>query len=193
MKQFDLVGTKRTVLGKKASKELRKQDIIPCVLYGTKKDADGKVVATEFQVNFSDVRKLIYTPDIFVVNLTIDGQTTQCVMRELQFHPVKDNVLHIDFYEVTPGLPLVMEVPVKFEGHAAGVRAGGVLFTSVRKLAVKAVVENIPEKLVVDVTPLEIGKTIKVADLHYDGMEIVTTPQALVCGVKATRGSQAQS
>ena len=189
MKEFNLKGTKRAETGKKASRELRKQNAIPCVIYGEKKDAEGKTLATEFQVKFEDVRKLVYTPDIYLVNVDIDGEVKQAVMREIQFHPVKDNILHIDFYEITPGKAIKMDVPVKFEGHAEGVRAGGVLYTCVRYLKVKAVVENIPEKLIVDVTPLGLGKTIKVGDLSYEGLELVTVKDALVCGVRATRNS----
>lgn len=190
MKTFELKGTKRTETGKKATREMRKQNLIPCVIYGTEKDADGKVIATDFQVPFEAVRKLIYTPEIFQVNLEIDGKACIAVMREIQFHPVKDNVLHIDFYQVNPGQTISMDVPVRFEGHAAGVRAGGNLFTSVRYLKVKAPIESIPEKLVIDVTPLGIGKTYQVSDLKFEGLEFVTSPNTLVCGVKGARGAQ---
>lgn len=193
MKTFELKGTKRAEIGKKATRELRKQNIIPCVIYGTDKDAEGKVVATDFQVPFEAVRKLIYTPDIFAINLEIDGKQCQAVMREIQFHPVKDTILHIDFYQVAPGQAIKMAVPVKFEGHAKGVRAGGTLFTSVRYLTVKAPIDNIPEKLVIDVTPLGIGKTFKVADLAFEGLELVTAANTLVCGVKGARGVKVQA
>lgn len=193
MKTFELKGTKRTETGKKATRELRKQNIIPCVIYGSERDAEGKVVTTEFQVPFEAVRKLIYTPEIYAVNLDIDGNVCQAVMREIQFHPVKDNVLHIDFYQVAPGQAIHMAVPVKFEGHAEGVRAGGVLFTSVRYLTVKAPLDKIPEKLIIYVTPLTIGKTFLVGDLKFEDLEFVTSANTLVCGVKSTRGSQAQA
>lgn len=191
MKTFELKGTKRAETGKKATRELRKQNIIPCVIYGTEKDAEGNVVATDFQVPFEAVRKLIYTPEIFQVNLDLDGNKCMAVMREIQFHPVKDNVLHIDFYQVNPKQEIYMDVPVRFEGHAEGVRAGGVLFTSVRYLKVKAPIEKIPEKLVIDVTPLAIGKSYKVGDLKFQGLEFLTSPNTLVCGVKGARGAQA--
>lgn len=187
MKEFELKGTKRTETGKKATRELRKKNQIPCVIYGSKKDDKGMTIATEFVVDFEAIRKLVYTPNIYLVNIDIDGEKSQAVMKELQFHPVKDNLLHIDFYQVTPGQAIKMAVPVSFEGHAAGVRAGGVLNTNVRKLAVKALVEDIPEKLVVDITPLEIGKKLEVADLHYDKLELLARPDALVCSVRSTR------
>ncbi len=193
MKEFNLKGTRRAETGKKATRELRKAGNIPCVVYGTKKDSEGKVVATDFEVTFDAIRKLIYTPEIFLVNIDIDGEKCKAVMREIQFHPVKDNVLHVDFYQVEDGQSIKMNVPVKFEGHAEGVRAGGTLFTRVRYLAVKAPVESIPEKLVVDVTPLTIGKTFKVGDLHYEGLELVNTKDSLVCGVKGARGVKASA
>ncbi len=193
MKTFELKGTKRAACGKKATRELRKQNIVPCVIYGSERDADGKVVTTEFQVPFEAIRKLIYTPEIFTVNLDIDGKVCQAVMREIQFHPVKDNVLHVDFYQVAPGQAIHMDVPVRFEGHAEGVRAGGTLFTSVRYLTVKATLDKIPEKLVVDVTPLTIGKSYLVGDLKFEGLEFVTSANTLVCGVKNARGAQAQA
>ena len=190
MKDFALKGTVRTPGGKKAAKELRKTGAIPCNLYGGQKDAEGKTVATSFTVDFEAVRKLIYTPDIFVVNLDIDGKTCKAVMREIQFHPVKDTILHIDFYQITEDKPIVMAVPVTYTGHAIGVREGGAFQTLVRRLNVKATYDQIPEKLTIDITELAIGKSIKVGDLSFEGLEIVTPKQALVCSVKATRNSR---
>ena len=189
MKTFELSGSRRAETGKKATRELRKRGGIPCVIYGSKKDSDGKVVTTDFEVTFEAVRKLVYTPDIFVVNLTIDGETTKAVMREIQFHPVQDNILHIDFYEITEGEPIVMEVPVSFEGHAIGVRQGGALSSHMRRLKVLAQYQDIPEKLSIDVTELGLGKSIKVGDLHFPKLEIVTPKQALVCTIRTTRAA----
>ncbi|MDY3062967.1 MAG: 50S ribosomal protein L25/general stress protein Ctc [Bacteroidaceae bacterium] len=183
-------GTARTAGGKKAAKQLRATGAIPCNLYGVQKDAEGKAVATSFAVDFEAVRKLIYTPDIFTVNLDIDGATCKCVMREIQFHPVKDTILHIDFYQITEDKPIVMAVPVAYTGHAIGVREGGAFQTLVRRLNVKATYDVIPEKLTIDITNLAIGKSIKVGDLSFEGLEIVTPKQALVCSVKATRNSR---
>lgn len=190
MKEFNLKGTARTAGGKKAAKQLRATGAIPCNLYGVQKDAEGKAVATSFAVDFEAVRKLIYTPDIFTVNLDIDGATCKCVMREIQFHPVKDTILHIDFYQITEDKPIVMAVPVAYTGHAIGVREGGAFQTLVRRLNVKATYDIIPEKLTIDITNLAIGKSIKVGDLSFEGLEIVTPKQALVCSVKATRNSR---
>ncbi len=190
MKEFSLKGTKRIAGGKKAAKILRATGAIPCNLYGSQKDADGKTIATSFSVDFEAVRKLIYTPDIYTVILDIDGTVCKAVMREIQFHPVKDNILHIDFYQITEGQPIVMAVPVAYTGHAVGVREGGAFQTLVRRLNVKATYDVIPEKLTIDITELAIGKSIKVGDLHFEGLEIVTPKQALICSVKATRNSR---
>ena len=191
MKEFNLKGTKRCDLGKKATRELRKAGNIPCVIYGNQKDAEGNVIATHFTVPFEGIRKLIYTPDIFVVNVDIDGVTCKAVMREIQFHPVKDNVLHVDFYQITEGEPITMEVPVVFEGHAKGVREGGALFGHMRRLKVLGQYENIPEKLHIDITELTIGKSIKVGDLAFENLELVNPKQALVCTIRSTRAAAA--
>ena len=186
MKTYDLKGELRNqeALGKKGVRSIRTSGNIPAVLYGGAENVN-------FQVSLSDVRKLIYTPDIFVVELTIDEKPVKAVMREIQFHPVKDNVLHVDFYEITDEKPIVMAVPVKLEGLAQGVRAGGKLVQLQRRLKVKALYTNIPEKLVIDVTALELGKSIKVGELSFENLELVTPKEALVCAVKTTRASQA--
>lgn len=193
MKEFALKGTKRTAGGKKAAKALRATGAIPCNLYGAQKDAEGKTIATSFTVDFEAVRKLIYTPDIYTVILDIDGTTCKAVMKEIQFHPVKDTILHIDFYQITEEKPIVMAVPIVYTGHAIGVREGGAFQSLVRRLKVQATYDKIPEKLTVDITNLAIGKSIIVADLSFEGLEIVTPKQALVCSVKATRNSRQQA
>ena len=144
----------------------------------------------------ADIRKLIYTPEIYVVALNIEGKEVKAVMREIQFHPVSDQVLHIDFYQVTEEKPVVMEVPVKLEGLAAGVRAGGKLALEMRKLRVKALYTHIPEILTINVEALELGKTIQVRALEFENLEILNASNAVVCAVKLTRaarGAQAKS
>ena len=191
MKSISVNGSSRTEVGKRATNALRKEGLVPCCLYGEKKDENGNPVATAFSVPVEGLRKLIYSPDIFVVELTIDGKATKAVMREIQFHPVKDNVLHVDFYEITEEKPIVMAVPVKLEGLATGVRAGGKLVQLQRRLKVKALYTNIPEKLVIDVTNLELGKSIKVGEVSFENLQLVTPKEALVCSVKTTRASAA--
>ena len=186
MKTIDVKGTARPETGKKSTREIRKAGSVPCNLYGTKKDENGNIVATSFTVPNEGLRNLIYTPHIY---LDIDGKTCKAIMKEIQFHPVKDNVLHVDFYEITEDQPIVMEVPVQLEGLAEGVRAGGKLQLQVRKLKVKATYDKIPERLVVDVTSLGLGKTIKVGELSFEGLEILNAKETVVCAVKLTRAA----
>ena len=193
MKSIDVKGTARNEFGKKGAKALRKQNLIPCNLYGVERDEKGLPVAKAFSVTFEEVRKLVYSPDIFSVNLTIDGTTVLAVMREIQFHPVKDNILHIDFYQVTPEKPIVMAVPVKLNGLAAGVKAGGKLEQILRRVKAKALYTAIPEKVEIDVTPLGIGKSFKVGDLKVEGIEFVSPKDAVICTVMSTRSAAANA
>ena len=182
MKEFNVSGTKRAATGKKASKLLRKEGIVPCNLYGEKKDANGLPEALAFQVNFSDLRKAIYTPHVYVLNINIDGTDHKAIIKELQFHPTTDALLHADFYEVNETKDITVGLPVNLTGHAKGVR---------RKIDVTAPYGNIPEKLDIDVTNLELGKAIKVGSLQFEGLKIATSPEVVVCSVKATRASRA--
>lgn len=183
MKSFDLKGSVRTDLGKKATKAERAVDSVPCVLYGV-----GDNV--HFSTTNSDLRKLIYSPEVFVVNLDVDGKKCKAVMKALQFHPVTDKVLHIDFLEVTETKPVVVEIPVKLEGLAEGVKAGGKLALEMRKLKVKGLYTQIPENIVIDVTPLGLGKTVQVAAVRAENLEILNAKNAVVCQVKLTRAAR---
>ena len=189
MKVFKLNAQPRTELGKKSTKALRNEGKIPAVINGgtlvelpytgTLKEGqklvaiDEKrgIITTDIVVNAEDVRKLIYTPDIFEVDITLNGEEIKAVIKDLQFQPVKDTLLHIDFLQVYPDKPIVMEVPVQIEGHAEGVKAGGKLTLSMRKLKVKAICSEIPERLVVNVDNLGLGKSLAVGELHYERQE----------------------
>lgn len=188
MKEISLAGQVRTDLGKKASKLLRKEGNIPCNLYGLAVN-DGKPEALPFSVSMSDLRKIIYTPHIYLINLTVDGVTRKAVLKEIQFHPVTDAVLHVDFLEVNEEKPVVIGLPVKLVGLAQGVRDGGRMSLSLRKINVKATYPVLPEHLDVDVTALKIGKSIKVGALSYEGLELVTGKDVVVCSVKMTRAA----
>ena len=189
MKSIDVKGTARTAVGKKACRCLRKEGIVPCNLYGEAKGENGLPVALSFSASQEELRKLVYSPDIYSVNLNIDGKECKAIMKELQFHPVTDKLLHVDFYEINETKPIVMEVPIKLNGLAEGVKAGGKLAANVRKLKVRAPYTAIPEHLGIDVTALGLGKTIKVADLNFEGLEMVTSPSVVVCQVKMTRSA----
>lgn len=189
MKSINVKGTARTATGKKATRDLRKNGGVPCNLYGENKNENGESIAMSFATTQEELRKLVYSPDIYSVNLTIDGKECKAVMKELQFHPVTDQLLHVDFYEITEEKPIVMEVPIQMTGLAEGVKAGGKLAASVHKLKVRAAYTAIPEKLNIDVTHLALGKTIKVGELHFEGLELVTSPSVVVCQVKMTRSA----
>lgn len=186
MKEINVSGKKRTDLGKKASKTLRKEGMVPCNLYGEAM-ADGKPLAVAFASSMSELRKIVYTPHIYVINLNIDGEHHTAILKELQFHPVTDALLHVDFLEVNESKPITIGIPVKLVGLAQGVRDGGRMNLSIRKINVCAPYQQIPEHLDVDVTKLTIGKSIKVGELSYEGLELKTSKDVVVCSIKMTR------
>ena len=190
MKEFDLKGQKRETVGKKATKQLRKEGLVPCNLYGEKIGEDGKPEALAFTIPATDLRKVVYTPHIYVLNIDIDGVKHTAVMKELQFHPVTDALLHIDFYEVNDAKPITIGIPVRLNGLAQGVRDGGRINLSIRKINVTAPYKVIPEHLDIDVTNLQLGKSIKVGDLQFEGLTLATPAEVVVCSVKATRASR---
>ncbi|MGN0224695.1 MAG: 50S ribosomal protein L25/general stress protein Ctc [Prevotella sp.] len=190
MKEFDLKGQKRETVGKKATKQLRKEGLVPCNLYGEKIGEDGKPEALAFAIPATDLRKVVYTPHIYVLNIDIDGVKHTAIMKELQFHPVTDALLHIDFYEVNDAKPITIGIPVKLNGLAQGVRDGGRINLSIRKINVTAPYKVIPEHLDIDVTNLQLGKSIKVGDLQFEGLTLATPAEVVVCSVKATRASR---
>ncbi|WP_108821953.1 50S ribosomal protein L25/general stress protein Ctc [Dysgonomonas sp. Marseille-P4361] len=185
MKTFELKGQARELVGKKAANALRKEDKIPAVVYGV----DNKE-AVHFTVSNSDVRKLIYTPEIFLVDLTIDGKNLKAILKDIQFHPVTDAILHLDFYQVAEERPIVIDVPVVLDGLAEGVKAGGKLSLDLRKLKVKALYKNIPEKLHINVSALALGKSIQVGELSFEGLELLNAKNSVVCRVQLTRAAR---
>lgn len=189
MKEISLTGTSRAAAGKKGVKALRREGLVPCNIYGQKKDADGRPVAIAFSVSEREAKKLIYTPDIYLINLNLDGEECRAILREVQFHPVKDNILHIDLLQVVEDKPIVIGVPVKTEGLAEGVRSGGKLVTLIRKINVRAFYKDVPEKLMIDVTNLQLGKSIKVGDLNFENLELVTPADVNVVSVRMTRAA----
>ncbi len=208
MKTFKLEGQPRKEIGKKAVKALRKEGLIPAVLYGEKpvdlpysgkleagqmliEKQDKGAIVTNFAVTFEAVRKLIYTPEIFVVELNLGGRIQKAILKDLQLHPVTDEILHIDFLAVFDDKPVVMEVPVVLDGFAAGVKAGGKLILVSRKLKVKALVNDIPERLHINVEKLRLGKNIQVKNLKFPNLMLMNAPDNVVCAVVMTRGAVA--
>lgn len=182
MKTFELAGTLRNEYGKKAAKALRKENLIPCNLYGHGENHT-------FTVDKEEVRKLIYSPDTMAVALTIGDIKKTAVVKELQVHPVSEAVLHIDFLEVNETKPVTVDIPVQLTGHAAGVKAGGKLSLEMKKLKVNGIYTTIPDRVTVDVTELGLGKKIAVGDINIDGLKMMNPKGACVAQVKATRAS----
>ncbi len=208
MKTFQLTAEPRTDLGKKAAKALRKENKIPVVLnggeivelpYSGKLRAGEKVVeitpgkgliTTDIAVTNEAVRKLVYTPDIFAIELELNGEKRMAVLKDIQFHPVKDTILHMDLLEVSENKPVTIEVPVKLEGHAEGVKAGGKLTLSMKKIKVRAPYTNIPERVLINVDNLGLGKTLQIGELHFEGLELMNAKNAVVCAVQLTRAAR---
>ena len=188
MKEINVTGQKRENLGKKASKALRKEGLVPCNIYGLA-EKDGKPAAMSFAIAMTELRKIIYTPHIYVINLVIDGESHTAILKEIQFHPVTDAVLHVDFLEVNDQKPITIGIPVKLTGLAQGVRDGGRMNLSIRKINVTAPYQQIPEHLEIDVTALKIGKSIKVGELSFEGLEIATSKEVIVCSIQMTRAA----
>lgn len=190
MKEFQLNGKVRETFGKKETKMLRKEGLVPCNIYGEKKNADGLPEAIAFTIPANELRKVIYTPHVYVCNINIEGTNHVAIIKELQFHPVTDALLHVDFYEVNETKPITIGIPVKLNGLAQGVRDGGRLALQIRKINVTAPYKQIPEILEIDVTNLGLGKSIKVGELSFEGLELATSKDVVVCTVKMTRAAR---
>jgi large subunit ribosomal protein L25 len=209
MKFFQLEGSPREAIGKKAAKAIRKEDGIPAVLYGNTPVAlpyTGKLNAGESVVEIGDnkgiivtnltvtndgIRNLIFTPEVYLVDLSIKGsKKVKALIRDIQTQPVTDAIIHIDFIEIFEDKPILIDVPVALVGHSEGVKAGGKLSLEMRKLKVRALYKDIPEKLTIDITNLQLGKTIQVGALQFDNLELVNSKNAVVCAVKLTRAAR---
>lgn len=191
MKEITINAQARTEYGKKASRDLRRAGQIPAVFYGVEKGENGLPVAKSIQISEKELAKLLYTPNVYIVNLVVDGKSVKAILKDLQCDFVTDRPVHVDFYQITEDKPVVFEIPVKLNGLAEGVRAGGKLTLNVRKLAVKALYTQFPDTLDIDVTNLALGKTMKVGELSYEGLEIITSKEVVVCAVRMTRAARA--
>lgn len=183
MKTLTLTATTRAEFGKKAAKAARREGLVPCVIYGGAENVN-------FFVAEKDLKPLIYTPNSYIVEIDIEGKKETAVLREAQFHPVREQILHIDFYRVQEGKPVNIALPVRLTGSAEGVKVGGKLMLSVRKLVVSAPLDKLPDEIIVDVTPLKVGQTIFVGDLNIDGVKFISPATQAVCAVRVTRASR---
>jgi large subunit ribosomal protein L25 len=183
MKSVVIEGKKRTSLGKKEAKKLRAEQIVPAVLYG------GEEVI-HFAVPFSDLRKLVYTPSVYLIDLDIEGEKYKAIVQDMQWHPVEEQILHVDFLMVQEDKPLKIAIPVQLTGLAKGIKAGGKLKNNLRQLKVKALAENLPDVITIDVTDLGIGQSIKVADLSFGNLEFLDSKTNMVVSIITSRAAK---
>lgn len=183
MKIIELKGNLRENLGKKGSKLLRKEDKVPCVLYG------GENVV-HFHVTERSLKNVIYTPNVYIINLDLDGNKYNAVLQDMQFHPVNDRPLHLDFLEIKDNQTIKVSIPVQLNGFAAGVKQGGKLSLNLKKIRVKGLAKDLPDVLEINVEKLTLGKTIKVGDLSFDNLELLDAKNAVVAAVKLTRAAR---
>lgn len=183
MKTLLVKGEKRKSLGKKEAKLLRSKEAVPAVLYGA-----GEPI--HFSVPFSEMRQLVYTPGVFLIDLDIEGTIYQAIMQDTQWHAVEEQILHVDFLKVEEGKKVKMDVPVKVVGLAKGIKAGGKLKTNLRKLKIKALAKDLPDAIEINVTKLGIGQSIKVGDLALKNIEILDKKSNVVVAVTITRAAK---
>lgn len=184
MRTIELKVTKRDNLGKTATKQLRKEEKVPCVIYGGKETIHAAAFLKEFN-------KLVFTPAVHLIKLNVDGTVYDCVIQDIQYHPVTDDAIHVDFLQTFEDKPITMDVPVKLNGLAAGVKAGGKLTLEQRKLKVKGLPKDMPDILDLDISALGLGKGIKVGELEYDNLELLNNKNQVVASVKLTRAARA--
>ena len=183
MKTVEIKGTFRTELGKKSSKVIRKSGGVPCVIYG--KEQNIHFYAPELSF-----KNLVYTPAAHLVKLIIEDKEYDAVLKDMQFHPVKDNILHADFIEIHDKKPVIINIPIKVSGDSVGVIAGGKLSIKRRNLKVKGLAKDLPEALAIDITNLKIHEGVKVGDLSYDGIELLDPKKSLVLTIATSRVAQ---
>ncbi|HHL57806.1 MAG: 50S ribosomal protein L25 [Bacteroidetes bacterium] len=180
MKKVSLSGSLRENVGKKDAKKHRREGKVPCVLYGGKE----QIHFTAPELNFG---KLIFTPEVFEVKLDIEGKEYSAVLQDVQYHPVTDKVLHADFLEIIPGKQIIVGLPIKFEGTSPGVIRGGKMIKKMYKIRVKGLIEEMPDYLVIDISELEIGGSVKIRDIELDKLALLDPPNSVIVRVKMAR------
>lgn len=182
MKTASLSGSLRGSVGKKDANQLRKDNRVPGVLYG---GGEQK----HFSIKELDISKLVVNPDVFRISLEMNGATFDCVIQEVQFHPVTDRIVHLDLLQIIPGKPVRVELPLRTTGTAAGVIGGGRLQMLFRRVPVRGMADDLPEDIVIDVTPLEIGDDKRVSDIEVPNCTVLLNDSTLLVAVKRTRAA----
>lgn len=180
MKSVSISGSPRENVGKKDAKKSRREGKVPCVLYGGKDQVHFITEETSF-------KKLVYTPDAYTVKLNISDKEYNAILQEIQYHPVSDSIIHADFLEIFPDKPVTIHIPVKVTGVAEGVLKGGRLIQKLRKVKIKALPQYFPDHIIVDISPLEIGDSIRVSDVKIDNATFLDSPTSVIVGVRVTR------
>ncbi len=180
MKQVSLSGSPRENVGKKDAKKHRMESNVPCVLYGGKEQI-------HFVIPEADLKKVIFTPDTFLINLNVDDKVCVAILQDIQYHPVSDNILHIDFLQIFDDKPVIVSVPLRFSGTSKGVLKGGRLVRKYRKVRIKGLIKDLPDEILVDISELDIGDSIKISALERDNLEFLDVPTSIVAGVKTQR------
>lgn len=183
MKSIEIKGTLRDNLGKKHTKALRAKGEVPCVIYG------GENII-HFNSSENELRHIIYTSDVYLVNLSINDKKYKAILQDAQFHPVSDKVLHLDFIEVSDAKPAVVSLPVEVTGNSIGIRAGGKIRQRRRYLKVKGLIKDLPDTLKIEIDNLNIGDFIKVQDLDFPNLELLDPSRAMIVGVSTSRLSK---
>ena len=186
MKIVEIIGYKRANLGKTESKRLRGESFVPCVVYGGKE-----------QIHFSApmilFRDVVYTPEARFVELNIEGEIKKAILQDIQFHPVSEVILHADFLELFDDKPIKMSIPVVTQGIAPGIQTGGRLIMKMPRVMIKSLPKDMPESINVDISKLELGKTIKVGDLAPQEYEVLTNPMVSICSVDVPRAMKGKT
>jgi large subunit ribosomal protein L25 len=180
MKTVSLSGTPRAYVGKKDAKRQRREGMVPCVMYGRNEQVS-------FITGEKNFRKIIFTPEVYIVKLDIGGEVHDTIIQDVQYHPVTDHILHVDFLELIPDKPVIISVPVKLTGTSSGVLKGGKLNAKMRKVKVKAMIDDLPDDVVLDISNLEIGDSIKISSLQKDKMKFLDPPNSVIVGVRTAR------
>jgi len=181
MQSVAITGTARTVLGKKAVKAVRSEGHIPCNVYGGKENI-------HFSAPVNDFKSLLYTPDFKVAEITVNGSVHKAIVKEIQAHPVTDQILHIDFVELVPDKTLKAQIPLRLVGQSEGARTGGAVIQKIRHAKVKTTPENLVDVLEVDITGLELGDSARVRDIKpVDGLEVLNNPSSPVVSIEVPR------
>jgi large subunit ribosomal protein L25 len=180
MKTIEIKAVSREHFGKKSTNSLRAEGNVPCVMYMEKKNL-------HFYAHENAFRGLVYTPEVYLVSLVVDGKSYNAVMKEIQWHPVTDRILHIDFMQVSEEKPVTIDIPLKITGESVGVKAGGKLRVKRRTLKVKGLTKHIPDHLTIDITNIGIGQSVKIGDLNYENLEIIDNKRAMIVSVDVSR------